>query len=411
MIKVSVEEITERIQYAFDFIFLSNNVAYEFITSGEGDLDYTRTESATFNVADLLYEKGVTKHEITSGEFAGEFCFEINGKLDPIATIFYILSRYEEYGNSEMDEHGRYKFQNSYQYKFEVLEKAVVDRLSNKIITSIDPLFKSNTAVSIIPTFDIDNVYAYKLKKGVRKFGSQLKDILGRDKKRLNERNRVRKGEQDPYDTYDLIIDVAQGFPNTKVFWLSGGDSKYDRNVSISNKAHSELIARVHKACVIGLHPSYSSFNSVKIIAAEKLNLEKVINDTILHSRFHFLRFTVPDSYSALINSGILNDYSMGYAGHCGFRAGTAKPFLWFDLLNEQVTELTIYPFAYMDGTLNEYFGLTIDEAKQKISSLYKEISICGGNMIGIWHNETIGNYNHWKGWVEVLNYNLQLDE
>lgn len=411
MIKVAIEEITERIRYTFDFIFLSNGIAYQFVLGGDADLYYTRSEKASFDVADLLYEIGIKECQLDRGTFSEEFCYEINGKQDPVAAVFYILSRYEEYLISDRDEHGRFEFENSSQYKFGVLEKTVVDRLSKAIVLSVDPTHQCDSSVTVTPTFDIDNVYAYKLKKGVRKIGSQVRDILKRDKKRIEERSLVKKGERDPYDTYDKIKDVAREFPNTMVFWLSGGDSKYDRNVNIYDRQHSELIFGINQLTTVGLHPSYSSLNTTSKILGEKLRLEKVINDPVVHSRFHFLRFSIPESYRALIAAGIINDYSMGYAGHCGFRAGTAKPFLWFDLQKEQITKLRVYPFTYMDGTLNEYMKLSIEEAKVKVRELYKEVAVCGGNMIAIWHNETIGDYNHWKGWGEVLNYNLQLNE
>lgn len=411
MIRVAVEEITERIRYTFDFIFLSNSIAYQFVLDGDADLYYTRSEKASFDVADLLYETGIKECQLDRGTFSDEFCYGINGKQDPVATVFYILCRYEEYLISDRDEHDRFEFKNSTLYKFGVLEKTVVDRLSRAIVLSVDPTHQCDSSVNVTPTFDIDNVYAYKLKKGVRKIGSQVRDILKRDKKRIEERSLVKKGERDPYDTYDKIKDVAREFPNTMVFWLSGGDSKYDRNVNIYNRRHSELIFGINQITTVGLHPSYSSLNTTSKILGEKLRLEKVINDTVVHSRFHFLRFSLPESYRALIAAGIINDYSMGYAGHCGFRAGTAKPFLWFDLQKEQITKLRVYPFTYMDGTLNEYMKLSIDEAKVKVGELYKEVAVCGGNMIAIWHNETIGDYNHWKGWGEVLNYNLQLNE
>ena len=64
-----------------------------------------------------------------------------------------------------------------------------------------------------------------------------------------------------------------------------------------------------------------------------------------------------------------------------------------------------------MDGTLNEYMNLSISESKQKIKDLFTEVSTFGGDFIFIWHNETIGDYNKWKGWSEVLHYTLSLKD
>ena len=69
MIKVAVEEITERIRYTFDFIFLSNGISYRFVLNGDADLYYTRSDKASFDVADLLYESGIQKYQLNRGIF------------------------------------------------------------------------------------------------------------------------------------------------------------------------------------------------------------------------------------------------------------------------------------------------------------------------------------------------------
>ena len=65
----------------------------------------------------------------------------------------------------------------------------------------------------------------------------------------------------------------------------------------------------------------------------EKEKLEKVLGEVVDSSRQHFLKLDVPKTYNALINSGFRNDYTMGFAEHSGFRSGTARTHLWFDLL------------------------------------------------------------------------------
>ena len=159
----------------------------------------------------------------------------------------------------------------------------------------------------------------------------------------------------------------------------------------------------------LNIHPSYDSFLDSEQIQKEKENLQVITEKIITGSRQHYLRFQLPESYRGLINAGIEDDYSMGFAEHLGFRSGTARAHKWFDLKSNEITELTIHPFVYMDGTLHEYMGLTTSDSQSRIKDLYDEVEEFGGDFIFIWHNETIGDYNNWNGWSEVLDFTLNL--
>jgi hypothetical protein len=137
--------------------------------------------------------------------------------------------------------------------------------------------------------------------------------------------------------------------------------------------------------------------------------LSFILGGRVVDSRQHFLRLSIPKTYSTLMKLGIENDYTMGYADNVGFRAGTARPFLWFDLNRNKITDLTIHPFVYMDGTLNEYLKISIEDSCDLIDELYKEVCKYGGNFVFIWHNETIGDYKKWNGWNKVLEHTLNL--
>jgi hypothetical protein len=137
--------------------------------------------------------------------------------------------------------------------------------------------------------------------------------------------------------------------------------------------------------------------------------LEEIVTKRIHKSRQHYLKLQFPFSYQTLIDQEITDDYTMGFADIAGFRAGTARAFLWFDLSKNEVTTLRVHPFAYMDGTLNEYLHLSPEDAKNKIKQLHEEVNQYGGDFIFIWHNETLGDKRKWKGWLEVFYYTLDL--
>lgn len=417
MVIVLVDTITNRIQYTFDFICKSRGVDFTLVTNADEyrnaptpKINYSSLLEDEFSIipCGILLEEGVRHIGVEKNQFNAIECLSFDGKSDVIASIFYVLTRYEEYTCTSKDAHGRFPANESVLVKYNWIEQCVCDRWAVEILKFIGAQV-SKTDVKLIPTFDIDNTYAYKLKRGKIKFLSIFKDLLSLNFARLKERKSVLRGAKDPYDTFDLIREIGIKNKETKLFWLIGKRAKKDRNISVDNLEHQSIIVSMDRDFEVNLHPSYDSNGNAQSIGKEKVKLESILNREIIRSRQHFLRFELPRTYKALISTGFSHEYSMGFAERVGFRSGTARSMHWFDLSANEVTKLQIHPFAYMDGTLNEYMLLSIEESKLKIQQLYDEVCQYGGDFIFIWHNETIGDYQKWKGWSEVLHFTLNL--
>ena len=419
MVFVLVDDISARIQYTFDFIFKMRGVEYILVESIDtfndfqgAKLNYSKqkcSDGISFTPSGLLNETGIWNGNLDKVKIESVDCLSFNGNKDLVASVFYVLTRMEEYNCFSYDDHDRFPFSHSILKKYEWVEQAVCDRWASYIIVDLLKVEVVKSKVEIIPTFDIDNTYAFKLKSGKRRALSKLKDVVKLDAKRITKRKSVENGEKDPYDTFDKIIEVGKQFSGVKVFWLTASEGSKDRNVPIGNIQHRKLIKRVAQSVEVNIHPSYGSFLNASQVMSERDGLESITGSSIVRSRQHFLRFQLPKSYRDLIDAGIRNDYSMGFAENVGFRSGTARAHNWFDLERNEVTELTLHPFAYMDGTLLEYMSLTPEESKLRIQKLYAEIQNFGGDFIFLWHNETIGEYGKWKGWSQVLDFTLNL--
>ena len=419
MVLVLVDDISARIQYTFDFIFKMRGVEYTLVESIDtfndfqgAKLNYSKqmcSDGISFTPSGLLNETGIWNGNLDKVKIESVDCLSFNGNKDLVASVFYVLTRMEEYNCYSYDDHDRFPFSHSILKKYEWVEQAVCDRWASYIMVDLLKVEVVKSKVEIIPTFDIDNTYAFKLKSGKRRALSKLKDVVKLDAKRITKRKSVENGEKDPYDTFDKIIEVGKQFSGVKVFWLTASEGSKDRNVPIGNIQHRKLINRVAQSVEVNIHPSYGSFLNASQVMSERDGLESITGSSIVRSRQHFLRFQLPKSYRDLIDAGIRNDYSMGFAENVGFRSGTARAHNWFDLERNEVTELTLHPFTYMDGTLLEYMSLTPEESKRRIQKLYAEIQNFGGDFIFLWHNETIGEYGKWKGWSQVLDFTLNL--
>ena len=101
--------------------------------------------------------------------------------------------------------------------------------------------------------------------------------------------------------------------------------------------------------------------------------------------------------------AGIEEDYSMGYPDHIGFRAGTSTPHRFYDLTEDCITSLIVYPFALMDVSLKNYLFLSPEKAAEEIKKVLDSVKAVKGTFMMIWHNESLSSRGEWKGWRSVF--------
>ena len=369
---------------------------------------------------DLLFEQGVNDMELVIQNWDDIPCFfKAGGKsaipFDIFAASFYLISRYEEYLPHVKDQHGRYTAEQSLAFKYRFLEKPVVDIWAYKLLEALKERFPDyeykQRKYEFISTVDIDNAYAYKYKSFVRRVGGFFKDLLFF--KLVNVWNRFAVAlniKRDPFDTFEQIINIRKE-KNIKTifFFLIGDYTTFDTNVSASKNKFRLLIKEMVDYALVGLHPSYFTMTNASLLKKEKLRLEGIINMPIQRSRQHYLRFSLPETYQNLIDLEVEEDYSMGYASNVGFRAGTCTPFYFYDLDFEIQTPLKVFPFALMDTTLNDYMKLTPRQSLGRIRDLKNEVRAVNGSFITLFHNESLSDYDRWKGWKRLYDSMIKI--
>jgi hypothetical protein len=258
-------------------------------------------------------------------------------------------------------------------------------------------------------TIDVDTAWAFLNRNPLYTAASLMKSAFSGDD--LFTRIKVLQGkEPDPFYTFDFLRELYSDDPEKLVFFfLSGKPGGFDRNINPKNKNWQELVMKLSSEYKTGLHPSYKSNNDIKKLQTEQQTLSSVVSKPVTESRQHFLKLSFPNTYRNLIELGIENDYSMGFADHTGFRAGTCSPFYFFDLEKEKITGLRVWPFVVMDRTLNKYMNLNQEQSRKKINSLIDTVVHSGGMFISLWHNDSLSNYKEWEGWrkvyVDMVNY------
>jgi hypothetical protein len=416
------EHITPRLKYVIRFIFddflgIVSEITSDrelFIKTERLKLSYASERlNDEFNIipAGLLFENQIREIKPEVGIWNDmKTIFPVFGKadlpFDLFAGVFYLLSRYEEYLPFKGDKYGRFQAGQSVAFKNNFLEIALADRWILRffeILKEKYPDLKSGKRnFRFIPTVDVDMPFKYLHKGRIRSLGGAVRSILRADLKELKERSDVINGKiQDPFYTFDRIQEMHNK-PGLITFFLTAGYGKYDKGIDPSLKEFKDIVEHVSLFSFIGLHPSWESNRKDGILERELNTLSRIAEKSIIRSRQHYLIVDLPGTYNKLTTLGITEDYSMGYASHTGFRAGTCTPFHFYDLPGEAETSLKIYPFQVMDRTLKDYMHMQPAEATQKISEIIEEVQAVNGTFISIWHNDTFSDAGEWKGWLEV---------
>lgn len=329
--------------------------------------------------------------------------------FDVFAATFYMLSRYEEYLPFEADAHGRFPAIQSLAYRHGFLEVPVVDFwvkwLRDELVKYGFPLPTLSKPPSPLISIDIDAVYDIRGKGVVRSLSSMVKPLLGGDWPKAANALQVFLGaRRDPFDCYDYLFSRFAGKESwLQLFVLCAPVGRYDRAVTPRKKVFRTLVKRLASRFAVGLHPSYASFGKPAKVAKQKLILEKIIGKPINKVRQHYLLYRFPDTANSFIDEGLTQDFTLGFADSIGFRAGTCRPFPFFDLRTNTVRPLTLVPFAFMDRALKDRMGLKPAEAMEKIRELMVSCSSVGVLPVGLWHNDTLSDYGEWAGWKAVF--------
>ncbi|MHC1775862.1 MAG: polysaccharide deacetylase family protein [Lentimicrobium sp.] len=368
----------------------------------------------------LLSEKGINSHRLSFINFdSSRAFFPVYNKISPLpfdlfSASFYLVSRYEEYLPYMRDDHGRMSANSGIAMQQGFLQVPVVNRwaLSLKnLLLEVFPWLKFTTGkFRFQPTIDIDSAWAYRNKGLIRTIGGYLKDLKNLDVSEMKMRTRVLMHlDKDPFDTYGLMQKIHQSYNLRPVFFILFADyGLNDKNVPVNNDRFQTLIKSLADYAKVGIHPSYASNRNPALLVNEISRLSTVIRAEITSSRQHFLMLSFPETYRNLINLDITDDFTMGFAGQPGFRAGICTAFKWYDLEAEISTELTIHPFALMEGTLRDYLHIEAAEAMDHIRPLIDQVVAVNGTFISLWHNESFSDEKRWKGWIDVYKEMLE---
>ena len=327
---------------------------------------------------------------------------------DLISPAFVLLSRFEEYYPKGEDAYERFPFEVSLAKMYNMVEIPLVDEYAMLLRKWLCQNFPDKFAVvprtpRIVPTHDIDHLYRF-----TSRFQA-LKSIFGRDLLINRDKEMVRKSLQefrkwkldaseDPY--FRAIMEFATK-ENTagleSVFFFKAlHDGEDDATYDIRDARLGRIWEHLSiKHCQIGLHGSYNSIEESDLLAKERERMEKCLADyglSVRIGRQHYLRARFyydenPHTLDIWQDTGITDDYTLGFAERCGFRCGTCHPYSLYDVRNDCETNITEHPLIVMDGTLFDYMKLSVEDARALTQRLKQRCLDVEGDFVILWHN------------------------
>jgi hypothetical protein len=425
MMLILTSAITNRLRYITNLLIRDMlGVEVQFTISQDEYSNYTgpklsysdkpMPDGLFIEASGLLFEEMIFPHKMKTAEIDGVPIIFTSVHpatmlpFDPLAAAFYMVSRYEEYLPYQKDRYGRFPATESIAWKGAFLDIPVVhlwaEMIGKLILKQYPGLTFSHPEYRYIPTIDVDHAYCYLGRPLTRTLGGIGRDALHGHFSDIILRIRVLAGFAiDPYDNYTFISKVHESngyFP--LYFILFADDGGEDNNITVTSKSFHVLLRWLDRHQGVGIHPSLSSNEQYLKLQEEYASLCRVLHRNVTASRQHFLHLTMPQTYRSLIQLGISDDYSMGYASHPGFRAGITIPFQFFDLISNETTSLLVHPVSLMDVTMKDYLRLSAEECLDSISQMIKTIKSVNGEFVSLWHNESLGETGRWKGWRGV---------
>lgn len=377
--------------------------------AGSGNTFYIKSN-------ELLFEQGLTDIEIQVKSWEDTIGFfptspDSSLPYDIFAASFYLLSRYEEYLPHVKDEAGRYPAEESLASTGGFLDQAVVDVWARKLLKALLAVFPnlkySLPEYEVVNIIDVPEAFKYKSKGFLRSFFGYCRDLFRFRFRSIAHRTRVLLLlSKDPYNTLDWVAQTGKESNSDYLCFFQVGDySRDDYNISHHKKAYRSLIKSAADYAPVGLRISHRALTDFKQLKEEKRRLEAITNRPVTTSINASGILNIPDILRALVDLEISENYAMGYAQTPGFRAGTSRPFYFYDLDFEVQTPLKLVPYVFSPANLA---ALEAEEVRELISNYTAHLESVGGQLRGILRNNsfalTLDNRSWRSLYTEQLN-------
>ena len=314
-------------------------------------------------------------------------------RTDLIYNTFFFISRAEEVINSKRDRHGRFLAAHSLLGKSNKLMMPTLDEYARLLMKTMGLPLPPSGFSHIYLTHDIDTIARYRHLRGALGgiWRGEWRQVL----------RAWRDIENDPAYTFPWIVEQDRRVPLAESIYFV--KHSFGKGYDYPQYNHHSPDARKLRhflewnKVTIGWHSSYYGVGSIEQRSKRR--------DELSVHRSHYLNCSIANMRK-LVELGVTDDYTMGFADQAGFRLQTSRAVLWIDPERMQLTELVLHPLLIMDVTLSStnYMGLNQDEASYVCQQLIDKVRLHNGDLCLLWHNTSFGTNDYHKAlYPEIL--------
>lgn len=330
--------------------------------------------------------------------------------FDLLGAMFVLLSGYEaRVEPASRDAHGRFPGADSFLARSDWLAWPILDMYLHAFVALLNRTWpRLNLRLqpgTVSLSHDVDHPSAAARWHGMERVRTLAGDLLRRRDPVLAMRRGVafvagtRSGRGvDPFDTFGFLMDVSEDVGLESTFYFLGGSSHlpYGSRYTLSEPWVARLLYEIaSRGHHVALHGSYLTWRDALRLRGEWDTLAEFTralpNGVVRRAvRQHFLRLEPGSTWRTQSEAGLEEDASYGYPDLLGFRAGTARSFMAYDVSGGGRLPLRVSPLHVMDATLTEYLRLDGQSARAKVVELSRRTQRYGGTFSLLWHNSTL---------------------
>lgn len=343
--------------------------------------------------------------------------------FDVLYSAFYILTRSEEIGSTNLDHWGRFPASASHAYKNNYLHRPVVDEYTEILWHCMKKLWPSlrrkERKFEMMLTHDVDEPFEALFRPAwrmIRSFGSDV--LRRRDIARAVDRARlwfrVKRGdlECDRVYNFDLIMDIGETAGCKDAFYfIPDCSGRMSGDYNLEHPAIRSLIRHIHeRGHEIGYHGSFDTYMNSDKTQCEVKRLKTIaeqegVAQTRWGGRQHYLRWSALQTWRNYEVAGLDYDTTLSFADAAGFRCGTCRPYRVFDVENRKRLKLLEYPLTVMECSVLSagYMGYSYEKAQEYILQLKRQCRRYRGIFVMLWHNSRFETEQDWQIYRAIL--------